>query len=332
MTLGAARRLGVLFVRMLRYRVAVMIWLFMLLGAAFHGGLGGFRWAYVWAAAALAGSFVAATTVNDIADEAIDQVNHPVDRGRPLVSGEASVRDLRFLHLVGVAVAVVAGTVLGPVGLALAVLSVMIGRLYSLPPVRLSYRTYLAPTALGVAYVVIPYGFGLVAAGISLRPSDPLFAGSLYALFLARINLKDFRDREGDARYGRPTLLLRFGKRTTCLVSGGALLAGNALLLAAVRPVPLVAVLIELFVGAIGWQLRALWSADGTRAEQVAIGIGARMGNGLLIAVLGCLVLRAQGATGAEQSVFALALTALFGIGFWSLASRPEEVLIGYKG
>src|SRR6266511_2813614 len=112
----------------------------------------------------------------------------------------------------------------------------------------------------------------------------------------------------------------------------GLVAAGNSLLLAAVRPVPLVAVLIELFVGAIGWQLRGLWSADGTRAEQVAIGIGARMGNGLLIAVLGCLVLRTQGATGAEQSVFALALTALFGIGFWSLASRPEEVLIGYKG
>jgi hypothetical protein len=56
------------------------------------------------------------------------------------------------------------------------------------------------------------------------------------------------------------------------------------------------------------------------------------VGNGLLIAVLGCLILRAQDATAAEQSVFALSLAALFGIGVWSLASRPEEVLIGYKG
>ena len=204
--------------------------------------------------------------------------------------------------------------------------------MYSLRPVRLSYRTYLAPTALGVAYVAIPYGFGLVAAGASPRPADAVFAGALYSLFLARINLKDFRDREGDARYGRPTLLLRFGKQPTCLVSGAALLAGNALLLAAVRPVPFVALLMELFIGAIGWQLRGLWSADGTRTEQVAIGIGARVGNGLLIAVLGCLILRAQDATAAEQSVFALSLAALFGIGVWSLASRPEEVLIGYKG
>ena len=129
MTLGAARRLGVLFARMLRYRVAVMIWLFMLLGAAFHGGLERFRWTYVWAAVALAGSYVAATTVNDIADEAIDRVNHPVDRGRPLISGEASVRDLRLLHLVGAGGAVAAGAVLGPAGLALSILSVTIGRM-----------------------------------------------------------------------------------------------------------------------------------------------------------------------------------------------------------
>lgn len=317
---------------MLRYRVAVMIWLFMLLGAAFHGGLSSFRWAYVWAAAALAGSYVAATTVNDIADEAIDRVNHPVDRGRPLVSGEASVRDLRALHLAGAAGAAAAGAVLGPVGLALAIMSVAIGRLYSLPPVPLSYRTYLAPAALGVAYVLIPYGFGLVAAGAGPRPADAVFAGSLYALFLARINLKDFRDREGDARYGRPTLLLRFGKGMTCVVSGAALIAGNALLLAALRPVPLVGLLVELFAGAIAWQLRALWQAQGTRAEQVAIGIGARVGNGLLISVLGLLVLRSQGATPADQAAFALAMTALFGIGLWALAAHPEEILIGYKG
>ena len=253
-------------------------------------------------------------------------------KGRPLVSGEASARDLRVLHVVGAAAAVAAGAFLGPAGVGLSLLSVAIGRAYSLPPVRLSYRTYLAPTVLGVAYVLIPYGFGMVAARARPHLGDVFFAVSLYGLFLARINLKDFRDREGDGRFGRPTLLLRFGKRITCLVSVAALLAGNALLLAAVRPAPLTALIIEVFVGAAGWQLLALWNAEGARAEQVAIGIGARVGNGLLIVVLGGLVLRHQGATAADQAVFALALAALFGVGFWSLASRPEEVLIGYKG
>ena len=41
---------------------------------------------------------------------------------------------------------------------------------------------------------------------------DGLLAASLMAFVLARINLKDFRDRTGDALYGRPTFLLRFGR------------------------------------------------------------------------------------------------------------------------
>ena len=33
------KRPAILYLRMLRYRVAVMLWMFMLLGAALHGGL-----------------------------------------------------------------------------------------------------------------------------------------------------------------------------------------------------------------------------------------------------------------------------------------------------
>ena len=67
---------------MLRYRIAAMVALFMLLGAAREGRLElGPR--YLLAALALASSYVAATALNDLADEAIDQVNHPRDAGRP---------------------------------------------------------------------------------------------------------------------------------------------------------------------------------------------------------------------------------------------------------
>ncbi|MDP9242097.1 MAG: UbiA family prenyltransferase [Actinomycetota bacterium] len=114
-----------------------------------------------------------------------------------------------------------------------------------------------------------------------------LFAGALFSLFVARINLKDFRDREGDARYGKPTLLLRFGKDTTCAVSLAALVAGNVLLLAALRPRFGLALVVEAFIASIAIMLRRLRTADDPRQEQVAIGIGARMGNGLLIGVLG---------------------------------------------
>ena len=325
-------RAAALYGRMLRYRVAAMVWMFMLLGAAFPKGLGDFSLAYVWATLALASSYVAATSVNDIADEAIDRVNHPRDSGRPLVNGDARPRDLWRLHAAASAAALAAAVPLGARGLAIVALSLAIGIAYSLRPVRLSYRTYLAPLALAVAYVAVPYGLGAVATGRPLRPSDALLLAALYVLFVARIVLKDFRDRRGDALYGKPTLLLRFGKNVTCFVSLAALLAGDCLLVAALRPPPADTLLLQLFVVAIAWMLDRLRRARDARAEQVAIGIGARMGNGLLIVVLARLVLEGQGAPPGAALAFAAALTALFGLGFAVLVARPEEAVIGYKG
>jgi 4-hydroxybenzoate polyprenyltransferase len=321
-----------LYARMLRYRVAVMVWMFMLLGAAFPGGLPGFSFGYVWATLALASSYVAATSVNDIVDADIDRVNHPRDSGRPLVTGDARPRDLWLLHAAASMLALGAAAALGRRALAIVAFSLLIGIVYSLRPLRLSYRTYLAPLALAVAYVAVPYALGALATGRALHARDTLLLAALYVLFVARIVLKDFRDREGDALYGKPTLLLRFGKDATCAVSLVALLAGNCLLVAALRPAPGLALLLELFVLAIAAMLyRLRVGADG-RAEQVAIGIGARMGNGLLIVVLAWLVLEGQGAPPGTTLAFAAALTALFGLGFAVLVARPEEAVIGYKG
>ena len=196
----------------------------------------------------------------------------------------------------------------------------------------MSYRTYLAPLVLAVAYVLVPYALGVLAAGRPATLADSVFAAALFALFVARINLKDFRDRAGDALFGKPTFLLRFGKQATCTVSLLALVVGDVLLLAAVRPSPAVGILLELFVAAVGWMLLVLRRSDVPRAEQVAIGIGARMGNGLLVVVLAWLVLTGAGATASEAFGLSAALAALFGLGFASLVRRPDEAVIVYKG
>src|SRR4029078_9286821 len=86
-----------LYVVMLRYRVAAMIALFLLLGAAREGPLD-IGLPYLFAVLALASSYVAATALNDLADEQIDKVNHPRDAGRPLVEGTASRRELLGLR------------------------------------------------------------------------------------------------------------------------------------------------------------------------------------------------------------------------------------------
>jgi 4-hydroxybenzoate polyprenyltransferase len=224
------------------------------------------------------------------------------------------------------------GAALGAAGLLLVALSLLVSWAYSLRPLRLSYRTYLAHAALGVAYVAIPYGLGLAVVRSAPRPADALLAGALFALFVARIVLKDFRDRAGDARFGKPTFLLRYGKRATCAVSLAALATGNALLLVSLRPPAPPAAALELFVAAIVAMLVTLARVEQGRAEQVAIGIGARMGNGLLITVLAWLALDAHGAVAAERTLVVATLAAVFGLGFATLVSRPEQAVIGYKG
>jgi 4-hydroxybenzoate polyprenyltransferase len=134
-------RLGLLMrllVRMLRYRVAAMLWMFMLLGAAHHDGLAHLGARQLVGAPALGAAYVAATSINDIADQAIDRVNHPRDPGRPMVSGEATERDLYQVHLVASLLALALAVPLGVAGVAVIGLSLLVGRAYSVGPVRFS--------------------------------------------------------------------------------------------------------------------------------------------------------------------------------------------------
>ena len=317
--------------RLLRFRVAAMVWTFMLLGAAWPDGLPAFSFDVLWAALALAASYVAATSVNDIADADVDRVNHPGDRARPLVTGEARERDLWRLHVLASAVALLAAARLGWAALGIVSVSLAVGIAYSLPPLRVSYRTWLAPLLLSVAYVPVPFALGAAAAGRGLDDSARLVA-ALSALFLARILLKDYRDRAGDARYGKPTLLLRFGPAVTCAASLAALAGANVLLVLAVEPPPGLAAPLEALLVGVAVMLRRLRRARDAREEQVAIGLGARLGNGGLLCLLAWLVLGGEDASDAARTAFTCGLGALFLASSAALAVRPERVVIGYKG
>ena len=318
-------------VRLLRFRVAAMVWTFMLLGAAWPDGLPAFSPDLLWAALALAASYVAATSVNDIADADVDRINHPGDRARPLVTGEARERDLWRLHALASAVALLAAAPLGRGAVVVVAGSLTVGIAYSLPPFRISYRTWLAPLLLSVAYVPVPFALGALAAGRGLRGSDGLVA-ALSALFLARILLKDYRDRAGDARYGKPTLLLRFGSTMTCAASLAALVGANVLLALALRPPLGLAVPLEALLVGVAVLLRRLHRARDSREEQVAIGLGARLGNGILLCLLGWLVLGGEDASDPARTAFTCGLAAVFLGSTAALAARPERVVIGYKG
>lgn len=320
-------------VAMLRYRVAIMVWTFMLLGAAAGDGARLDAYRLALAACSLGWSYVAATTVNDLADVQIDLVNHPNDPGRPLVTGAAAPADMRSLHWAAWVAALGAATALGLLPALMVLGGLAIGRAYSSAWLRLSYRPHLAPLSLVVAYVAVPYGLGLWSSGRDPGARALVLGAALAALFLARIILKDFRDREGDALFGRRSILLVHGKGFTCRLSGLLIALGDALLCAALGapawPLLLVA---QGFLAMVGLMLWRLWTAGAPRAEQVAIGTGAKMANGLLLGLLSWLVTAGHGAPVGLGGAFLVFMLALYGGSFFTLARHPEDAVIGYKG
>jgi 4-hydroxybenzoate polyprenyltransferase len=328
---GAEVSGATLFVRMLRWRVAATLWSFLLIGAAAQGPLRP-TVALLFAAASLSAAYVVATTVNDIADRDVDRINHPRDPGRPLVTGAASERDLWRTNALAAPISLTAAAVAGAPVLAVAAASLVIGYAYSLPPIRLSYRTWLAPAVLAVAYAIVPYAIGLLAAGGRFDRTDVLLCAALYCLFLARIVLKDFRDRAGDAAFGKPTLLLAHGKPATCAVSGVALVAGCVVLVVALGGHPGLAAVVATFAVAILAMLRRLRRASDPRHEQIAIGLGAKLGNGLLACALAWLVLEGADASEAMRVVVLGFLGLVDAAVLLALLARPGDIEIAYKG
>ena len=92
------------------------------------------------------------------------------------------------------------------------------------------------------------------------------------------------------------------------------------------------AIPLEALLVGIAVLLLRLHRARDCREEQIAIGLGARLGNGVLICLLAWLVLGGEGATDAARVAVVWSLAALFLASTAALAARPERVVIGYKG
>jgi 4-hydroxybenzoate polyprenyltransferase len=323
-------RTAMLLARMTRPRVVVTMWTFMLIGLARHAGptIG---LDLVAATVALAASYAVATSLNDVADVEIDRTNGLADASRPLALGVATTSEMRRVAGVAGVAAFAAAVPLGPAGVAVIGLCLAVDVCYSVWPARLSRRWRLAPVALTIAYVVLPYWLGIVVAHDRWRSLDVGLVIGLCVLFFARIILKDVRDRLGDSAHGKPTLLLRLGKDATCTVSiVGAGVGVVAITLAIAPPAPVGAAL-GLDAAAIVWMLARLRRASDPIAELVTIGTAARAGNVLLISTLAWLLLSSQGADPLQASMLVATLTAVGGAGFLGLALHPARARIAYK-
>lgn len=191
-------------------------------------------WALLVALLMLASWYIMAVTINDIADFDVDAVNLPQAKDRPLQNGSASKHQLRVVAGCSALGVLIGGLILGIPVAAFGVFVVVLAWVYSMPPIRISYRGILAPLLLPIGYIIFPMMIAPLHGGVGLSTGYMLLVAGLYLVFTSRVMLKDYRDVKGDAKYGKRTFLLRAGHGATTVTSATLALIGTVVVAVAI--------------------------------------------------------------------------------------------------
>lgn len=163
---------------------------------------------------AFTSAYIGGATINDLFDKRIDFVNMPY---RPIQTGRVTEADAwRFavlFHLLALLFAALAG----PPIVATVVLFFLFSGFYSLPPVRLVEKGYLAQLDLAFTVCFIPLLGGAAFVKNNFDFSiDFLLTNVLFTLLFGFIFLiKDFKDVIGDRVGGKKTPVVTSGPETT---------------------------------------------------------------------------------------------------------------------
>jgi 4-hydroxybenzoate polyprenyltransferase len=235
------------------------------------------------ALAAVVAFLLFAVALNDLADQAVDRVNLADDRARPLVRRSATEREMLAIACVAGVVAVGVSMTLHPAAIVVVIAGLLLAAAYSLPPVRLAGRGAIASLTLPAGYVTVPYLLGIFAVRGTLQRADLVLLLGLYAGFIGRIVLKDFRDVRGDALFGKRTFLVRHGREATCAVSAACWVIGAATIFAVRGHTAMLAFVYTGFVAITLYLLRTLAHSSSARTDEALIAAIAITGRGVCV-------------------------------------------------
>jgi len=302
-------------VTMLRPGSVVMLGGFAAVGRAEAGGTLSMPF-LITAFGLLAAWYLNATCLNDLADEPIDRVNLE-GSSRPLISGMVTRRQLAVIALAAGLVSLALAWSIGPEVLVLAAGGLVLNVVYSCRPFRLSDRGAAAAAALPLGYVALPYLTGALSVDEGLSTRGVWVLGALYVSTFGRVLLKDFRDVEGDRRFGKAGFLLRRGPKATCAASAAAWTIGTAILLAMQPPGSPMVPAFCILLGCILLALRRL-AVNNSRAEQLAlVGSVSRAAQAMMLVLLAQLSIEAEGWPLWQNGAVS---TLLVATGVWSFA------------
>jgi len=309
----------------MRYRTMIVIILFFYISLLVHYSTFEPLWKIALGIPILLLAHLAATSWNDWADYKIDQINLIGHADRPLA---ANIINREYLFRFAVVTNILTFIFASFLGLSvlLAVLIIQIINIqYSLPPLKLSHRQWVPAFYLPIGYMGISMVMGWQLGSTSFQ--WPI-AAALYFLFVARISLKDLRDRKGDLAVGKKTLILSYGKKLVCSICAVALVIGGVLLISSTYLVEAKIALVYLvFLSLLVIYL--LYRQHQYLRELLMVGLGARIGNGILLTYTASLLIGNLPYRSSVIAVFFVAIASLYTYLLLHHILHPEHFRFG---
>jgi len=315
--------------RMLRIRTVLVMVTFEAIGYEAVRPSRSFSVDFILVAIMLGTLYMSATCFNDVADEEVDKVNLAHDVSRPLVTTPTTAAQLKRLGIIALLAAAVCAWLARPAYLGFVGAGILLSVLYSLPPLRLSYRGILASLWLPLSYVVLPFLAGAWLQGGLNRRSLAILL-TMYTSFIGRILLKDFRDYEGDKKFGKLNFLVRHGPRLTCLAAAVAWLLGDgAFALTLYKEFPVLVLAVQPMVLVILYGLYLLAYETSYSRKLLEVLFVGRVGNAIALALLAALTLPAFDYPSAQDNLIVLVVggfMTITAVGLWRDSALKAEL------
>jgi 4-hydroxybenzoate polyprenyltransferase len=315
--------------RMLRVRTVLVMITFEAIGYQSITPTKSFSLDFFIVAAMLGILYVSATSFNDVADEEVDKINLANDASRPLVTTNTTSKQIKNLGIISLAVASLLALLVSPSYLLIVLAGIILSIFYSLPPFKISHRGIFAALWLPLSYVVLPFLAGSYLQG-QLDAFSIEVLVSMYVCFVGRILLKDFRDYEGDKKFGKLNFLVRHGPRATCAASATAWIIGDIFFVVTLsRTFPVLAVLIQPIIIAILYILYRLANETNYSQKLLEVLFIGRLGNAIALGILAALTLQAFDYSDMQKNMTVILICvfmAFTAIGLWRDSVLREEL------
>lgn len=192
------------------------------------------RWPFLLSGIVLAGPLVCGTSqaVNDWFDRHVDAINQP---DRPIPSGRIGGTWGLRVALIGTALSLLVGWLIGPWVFAATLLGTACAWGYSAPPFRFKTSGWLGPAVVALSYEGLTWFTGASVMAGALPRGEILLVLLLYSIGAFGImTLNDFKAVEGDRATGLQSLPVTLGvaraARVACATMALAQIAVVALL------------------------------------------------------------------------------------------------------